>query len=249
MRTLETIYALCIRELIRFARERSSLYASLVRPVLWLIVLGSGMHNAFRAETGISYAAYLLPGILVMTVLFSGLFAGVSTVWDREFGFLKEVLVAPVSRFAIVFGKLIAGTLTTTLQALLTLIFAPLVGVQLSLGAVLPALGIVLLTSAAVVGLALCLAARMRTFEGFSNFANLLALPLFFLSGSMYPIDDAPPWLTPLIRLNPITYAVDALRQVLIGVGHQTLSFDLAVLCAFTACTVCVAAYSFKRAY
>ncbi len=249
MHTLETIYALCLRELIRFTRERSALYASLVRPILWLVVLGSGMHNAFQTQTGVPYAAYLLPGIITMTVLFSGLFAGVSTVWDREFGFLKEVLIAPVSRFAIVMGKVTAGTLTTALQALLTLLFAPLVGVSLEFSAVLAALGIVLLTSAAVVGLALAIAAHMRTFEGFSNFANLVALPLFFLSGSMYPVDDAPPWLAALIRLNPITYAVDALRQVLVGVGANSLGLDLCVVTGFAVFTVGLAAYSFKRAY
>jgi ABC-2 type transport system permease protein len=249
MRALETIYALCLRELLRFARERSSLYASLVRPVLWLIVLGSGMHNAFRGQTQVDYAAYLLPGIVAMTILFSGLFAGVTTVWDREFGFLKEVLVAPVSRLWIVAGKALGGTLTTALQALLTLLFAPLVGVRLPAPTWLPVLAIVTLTSAAVVGLALCIAARLRTFEGFSNLANLVALPLFFLSGSMYPVQDAPPWLTPLIRANPITYAVDALRQVMIGVGGQPLSLDLAVVVGFAILTLGVAAQSFKRAY
>lgn len=249
MRSLETIYALCMRELLRFSRERSSLYASLARPVLWLIVLGSGMHNAFRTQTGVPYAAYLLPGIVAMTVLFGGLFAGVSTVWDREFGFLKEVLIAPVSRLSIVLGKVLAGTLTTALQALMTVLFAPIVGVSLHWNALLPTLGIVLLTSASVVGLALCIAARLKTFEGFSNLANLVALPLFFLSGSMYPIDDAPPWLAPLIRLNPITYAVDALRQVLIGVGHHSMVQNLAVVLGFAVLTVGTAAYSFKRAY
>jgi len=249
MRSLETIYALCKRELLRFSRERSALYASLARPVLWLIFLGSGMHNAFRGQTGVPYAAYLLPGVVAMTVLFSGLFAGVSTVWDREFGFLKEVLIAPVSRLSIVLGKGLAGTLTTTLQALLTLLFAPLVGVPVRLGAIAPALGIVFLASASVVGLALCIAARLKTFEGFSNLANLVALPLFFLSGSMYPVDDAPPWLAALIRLNPITYAVDALRQVLIGVGHYGMGLDLLVVGGFALLTVGVAVASFKRAY
>jgi ABC-2 type transport system permease protein len=249
MRTLETIYALCMRELLRFFRERSALYASLARPVLWLVFLGSGMRNAFRSDTGVPYAAFLLPGVIAMTVLFAGIFAGISTVWDREFGFLKEVLVAPVPRVSIVLGKLLAGTLTTTLQALMTLLFAPLIGIRFEIGAVLPVLGIVVLTSAAVVGLALSIAARLRSFEGFSNFANLVALPLFFLSGSMYPVDDAPPWLAPLIRLNPITYAVDALRQVLIGVAHHSLGLDLAVVLAFTIVTVGTATYSFKRAY
>jgi ABC-2 type transport system permease protein len=249
VRTLETIYALCMRELLRFSRERSSLYATLARPVLWLIVLGSGMHNAFREQTGVPYSAYLLPGIVSMTILFGGLFSGVSTVWDREFGFLKEVLVAPVSRFAIVGGKVLAGSLTTGLQALLTLLFAPLVGVSIRFGSLLEVLGIVLVTSAAVVALALCIAARLRTFEGFSNLANLVALPLFFLSGSMYPVDDAPAWLAPLILLNPITYTVDALRQVILGIGHHALTTDLAVIASFAALTVSAAVWSFKRAY
>ncbi len=249
MQSLETIYALCMRELLRFVRERSSIYASLARPVLWLIVLGSGMHNAFRSETGVPYAAYLLPGIVAMTVLFGGLFAGVSTVWDREFGFLKEVLIAPVPRLAIVLGKVLAGTLTTSLQAFLTVLFAPFVGVSLTFSALVFTAGVVLLTSAAVVGLALCIAARLKTFEGFSNFANLVALPLFFLSGSMYPVDDAPRWLAPLILLNPITYAVDALRQILIGVGHHVLWQDLVIVAGFAALTVGAATYSFKRAY
>lgn len=249
MRALETIWALCYRELLRFVRERSAFYATLARPTLWLIVLGSGMQNAFRAQTGVDYAAYLLPGVIAMTILFGGLFSGVSTVWDREFGFLKEVLVAPVSRLEIVLGKLFAGTLVTSAQALITLAFAPLVGVWLSLGTLLGTLGIVLLSSAGVVGLALTIAARMRSFEGFSNFANLVALPLFFMSGSMYPVADAPPWLSPLIHLNPITYAVDAMRTVTLGRGNFALGYDLAVVVAFALATSLTATLSFKRAY
>jgi ABC-2 type transport system permease protein len=247
MRTLETMYALCLRDLLRFVRERSALYASLARPVLWLVFLGSGMHNAFKEQTGVVYAAYLLPGIVAMTILFAGLFSGVSTVWDREFGFLKEVLVAPVSRVAIVGGKVLAGTLTTTLQALLTLLFAPLIGVHLTPLALLQALGIVLVTSSGAVSMALCIAARLETFEGFSNLANLVALPLFFLSGSMYPVKDAPAWLAPLIRLNPFTHAVEALRQVLVGVGHEPLALALGIVCAFSASMLVAAVWSFRR--
>jgi len=249
MHALETVWALCFRELLRFVRERSALYATLARPTLWLIVLGSGMQNAFRQETGVAYAAYLLPGVVTMTILFGGLFAGVSTVWDREFGFLKEVLVAPVSRLEIAAGKLLAGTLVTTTQAIITLLFAPLVGVVLGPLQLLGMLGVVVLASAGVVGLALVIAARMRSFEGFSNFANLLALPLFFLSGSMYPVRDAPPWLSPLIHVNPMTYAVDALRTIAIGVGTFSLARDLALVAAFTAVMALLAAASFKRAY
>lgn len=249
MRALETIAALCYRELLRFARERSALYATLARPVLWLLVLGSGMHNAFRERTGVSYDAYLLPGVVTMTILFGGLFSGVSTVWDREFGFLKEVLVAPVSRFEIVLGKVLAGTLVTSAQALITLLFAPLVGVHITLPQLLATLGLVLLASAGVVALALSIAAHMRSFEGFSNFANLLALPLFFLSGSMYPLADAPAWLAPIVRANPMTYAVDGLRTLALGIGSFSLALDLAVVCGFTLAMALTALLSFKRAY
>lgn len=249
MRALETIWALCYRELLRFVRERSAFYATLARPTLWLIVLGSGMQNAFRLQTGVAYAAYLMPGIIAMTILFGGLFSGVSTVWDREFGFLKEVLVAPVSRLEIVIGKLLAGTLVTAAQALITLAFAPLVGVWLTPGSLAGTLGIVLLASAGVVGLALSIAAKMRSFEGFSNFANLVALPLFFTSGSMYPLQDAPAWLSPVIHLNPITYAVDAMRTVVLGHGNFPLMQDLLVVLAFALLTGTLATLSFKRAY
>lgn len=249
MHALETVWALCMRELLRFVRERSALYATLARPLLWLVVLGSGMQNAFRQETGVVYAAYLLPGIVTMTILFGGLFSGISTVWDREFGFLKEVLVAPVSRVEIVAGKLLAGTLVTTTQALITLLFAPLVGVALGARQLATTLGIVLLASAGVVALALAIASRMRSFEGFSNFANLLALPLFFLSGSMYPVRDAPAWLAPLIHINPMTYTVDAMRGVALGVGAFPLGQDLLVVAAFSLSTALIATWSFRRAY
>lgn len=249
MRALEVVWALCYRELLRFVRERSALYATLARPTLWLLVLGSGMQNAFREQTGVGYAAYLLPGVVTMTILFAGLFAGVSTVWDREFGFLKEVLVAPVSRLEIVLGKLLAGTLVTSAQALITLLFAPLVGVSLRLDQLANMLLIVALTSAGVVAMALSIAARMRSFEGFSNFANLVALPLFFTSGSMYPVRDAPALLVPLVYGNPITYAVDALRTVALGQGSFSLAQDLSIVGLFTLLMVALATLSFKRAY
>ena len=183
MHALETVWALCWRELLRFGRERSALYATLARPLLWLVFLGSGMRNTFANETGVSYGAFMLPGVMGMTILFGGLFSGVSTVWDRQVGFLREVLVAPVPRTYIAGGKLLAGTLVTSLQALLTLAFGPLVGVWVDplQGAAL--LGVVLLTSVGVVGLGLTIAGMLDSFEGFSNLTNFVALPLFFLSG------------------------------------------------------------------
>ena len=248
-RALPVVWALCVRELLRFARERTQIYAAVARPLLWLVFLGSGMQSAFRAETGVSYMAFLLPGVIAMTILFGGLLSGVSTVWDREFGFLKEVLVAPVPRTAIVVGKLLSGAVVTTTQALVTMLFAPVAGVALSTGVIAALTGLGMLTSIGVVGLALCIAARMDTLEGFGSLANFVALPLFFLSGSMYPLRHVPDWLRPAVMANPITYAVDAMRGVSLGVSHHALTTNVAVLVGFAALTLVGAVLLFRRGY
>lgn len=249
MNAMGIVWALCWRELLRFVRERNQLYSALARPLLWLVFLGSGMRGAFREETGVSYVAFLLPGVVAMTILFGGLFTGVSTVWDRELGFLREMLVAPVSRTTIVGGKLLAGSIVTSVQALTTLAFAPLVGVVLSPSRFVALAGIVLLVSLGVVGLALCIAAGMRTLEGFGNLVNFVALPLFFLSGSMYPIDHVPDWLLPLVTLNPITYGVDAMRNVALDLSGERLVVDLAVLVIFAVSTGTIAVLRFRRSW
>jgi len=248
MRSVEIALALCKRELLRFVRERNQLYSALARPLLWLVFLGSGMRGAFREETGVSYIAFLLPGVVAMTILFGGLFSGVSTVWDRELGFMREMTVAPVSRATIVGGKLLAGAIVTSVQAVVTLAFAPLVGVVFTPASVAGLLGLILLTSLGVVGLALCIAARMRTLEGFGNMANFVALPLFFLSGSMYPLEHVPAWLAPVVTVNPVTYAVDAMRQVAVGTDGHPMLLDLGVLVAFAVGTATLATLLFRRA-
>jgi ABC-2 type transport system permease protein len=245
----EVVLALSGRELLRFVRERNQLYSALARPLLWLVFLGSGMRSAFSAETGVSYTAFLLPGVVVMTILFGGLFTGVSTVWDREFGFLREMLVAPVSSGLIVGGKLLSGAIVTSVQALVTLAFAPLIGVTFAAESLLALVGIIVLTSIGVVGLALCIAARLKSLEGFGNVANFVALPLFFLSGSMYPLDFVPGWLVPIVAANPVTYAVDAMRNVAVGAQAHSLTTDLAVLTGFGLVTTLLAVALFRRAY
>ena len=247
MRTMEIAWALSHRELLRFLRERSQMYWALGRPLLWLVFLGAGMHTAFRDQTGVSYVAFLLPGVVVMSVLFGGLFSGVSTVWDRQLGFMREMLVAPVSRTTIVGGKLLAGVTVTSLQGILTLACAPLVGVELTPGGFLAVSALIVLTSIGVVAMALCIAARMTTLEGFGNICNFVALPLFFLSGSMYPIDQVPHWLAPAVSANPLTYAVDAMRQVAVGGGAHPLGTDIAVLVLFAALTSALAVVLFRR--
>ncbi len=248
-RGIEVAWALCIRELLRFVRERNQLYAALARPMLWLVFLGSGMRGAFHEETGVGYTAFLLPGVVAMTILFGGVFTGVSTVWDREVGFLREMLVAPVSRLAIVGGKLLAGALVTSVQAAVTLAFAPLIGVRFGPLTWAALLGVLLLASLGTVGLALVMAARMRSLEGFGNVANFVVLPLFFLSGSMYPVEHVPSWLLPLVAANPYTYVVDALRRIALGVASYPLSLDLAVMALWTAVTSLLAVVLFRRGW
>lgn len=243
----EIVFALCQRELLRFLRERTQIYSALARPLLWLVLLGSGMQGAFQDETGTDYMRFLLPGVMTMSILFGGLLSGVSTVWDREFGFMREMLVAPISAFSIVGGKLLAGALVTSLQAFITLAFAPWVGVQLPWIAFALALPYIFLTSIGVVAMALCIAARMRTLEGFGSLANFVALPLFFLSASMYPLRHVPSWMRPLVELNPMTYAVDALRQIVGGQGHWSLAADTAVLTLFALSLSAAAAFLFRR--
>ena len=213
----ETLWALCLRELLRFARERSSLYATLARPTLWLIVLGSGMRNAFRQQTGVPYAAYMLPGVVVMTILFGGLFSGVSTVWDREFGFLKEVLVAPIDRSAVAVGKALGGATQASIQGLVLLVLAPLVHVPLSLRTVALIVPVTFLLAFALSSMGVAIASKMRSMQGFQMIMNLLMMPIFFLSGALFPLHGLPGWMTALTRVDPASYGIDPLRRVVLG--------------------------------
>ncbi|MCC7539411.1 MAG: ABC transporter permease [Deltaproteobacteria bacterium] len=234
---LAVVWALCMRDLLRFVRDRSQVLGAAARPLLWLVFLGAGMHRAFTTELGVGYGEFLLPGVVAMSLLFGGLFTSVTVIWDREFGFMKELAVAPIPRWSIVAGKIASGTLVTVLQGAIVLAFAPVASIDLPLAAIAPLLGLMTLTSVAVVALGLCIASRMRTFEGFGALANFVVLPLFFLSGSMYPLRDVPPYLAPLVTANPITYAVDAMRGVTLGRSVHSVAVDVAVLVAFAAAT------------
>jgi len=158
----------------------------------------------------------MYPGVMVMAVMFTAIGSAISIVWDREFGFLKEVLVAPVPRWAVAVGKALGGSTTATLQGSLTLVFAPLIGVRLTLFEVLLLLPSMFLTAFALSTLGLLIAARMKTMEGFQMVMNFLMMPLFFLSGALFPLNQLPAWLTILTRVNPVSYGVDAIRQIVL---------------------------------
>lgn len=235
------------REMIRLSRDRAQIAGSLARPILWLLVLGFGLGSAFPGFGGHSYIAYLFPGIVAMNLLFASFLSAVSIIWDREFGFLKEMLVAPISRLSIAVGKAASGATVAGLQGCLVLCFLPWVGIPLSPGRLAAALPVMLLIAFSMTSLGLLVASRMTSFEGFGTIANFVIMPMFFLSGAVFPLAGAPRPLAVLGLFNPLTYGVDALRGIFLGVRQFPLMLDLGVLLLFAAATVAGAVHAFCR--
>jgi len=203
------------RELLRFFRNRLRLVASLAQPVLFLFVLGTGLASLIPSSSGVNFRTFMFPGILAMTVLFTALFSAISIVWDREFGFLREMLVAPVRRGAIVVGKSAGGASTAVIQGAVMLVFAGVVGVPYSPRLLLVLLGEMALLAFALTAFGVLLASRMTQIESFQAVMQFLVMPMFFLSGAMFPAAGLPAWLAVLTRLDPLAYAVDPMRRAI----------------------------------
>ena len=203
------------RELIRFRSDRLRAFSSLVQPVLFLLVLGTGLSSLARGglPAGIDFKTYIYPGVLAMSVLFTALFSAASIVWDREFGFLREMLVAPVSRSAIVIGKCLGGATVATLQGMVILALAGLAHVPYDAVLFLTLIGELLLLSFTLTAFGVMMAARIKQIQAFMALTQMLVMPLFFLSGALYPLNGLPGWLTVLTRLDPLTYIVDPMRH------------------------------------
>src|SRR3954468_6029838 len=243
----EAILMLCERDLSRFVRERAQLYGSLARTVVWLFVLGAGLRGSITVPGGISYLAYIFPGMLVMAIIFTSLQSAVGVIFDREFGFLKEILVAPVPRASIVIGKALAGATISTIQGLIIFLFAPFVGVHPTLPALIASVFVMLLTGFGLTAIGLIVAARLTSFGGFGTINNFIILPLYFPSGAQFPLDRAPDWMRTLSHLNPLVYSVDLLRGLLVGLWSYDPRLDLLVLIPFAIATLCGANFAFTR--
>lgn len=233
------------REMIRLSRDRAQIAGSIARPILWLVILGLGMGSAFPGFGGVRYVEFLFPGIVALNLLFASFLSAISVIWDREFGFLKEMLVAPISRTSIAVGKVASGATVAFLQGCLVLAFLPLVGIHVGIGPILLAMPVMLLVACAMTSLGLIISARMNSFEGFGTIANFIIMPMFFLSGAVFPLDKAPAWLVLLSRINPMSYAVESLRGIL---GAEPLSFlagDVTLLTVFAAFTLSGAVWAF----
>ncbi len=244
------VYVMWLREMKRFTRSKSRVFGSLAMPIFFMAFLGLGFNRMAVPGIGgnIQYMSFLVPGILGMTLLFSSTMQGMSVLWDKEFGFLKEILVAPVSRLSLVLGRIAGGITTSMIQSLLILILSLFLGFRTQHGAgILLALVFMLLIGFTFIGLGLIFASRMKDMQGFSIVMNFIVFPLFFLSGALYPLGNLPAAVRYLSFVDPLTFGIDGLRWSLIGVSAMPPALDAAVLAGFSVLMVSLGAYFFEK--
>jgi len=230
MNNLRGIYTIWYRDLLRFRRDKVRMVGSITFPLLFLVVFGSGLSGTMgMLAPGVNFSKFIFPGIVGMTVLMTSFTAGVSVVWDREFGFLKEVLVAPISRVAVAAGKTLGGATIALIQGIVMLLFAPIFGVSLPPGIVLKLLPVMFLVASALSAMGILLASRIKSMEAHQVVMQFLMFPMIFLSGVFFPVGNLPFWMSVLVKINPATYGVDSIRQLVLG-PQLTTSFSLNVL-------------------
>lgn len=229
---LRAVYVIWLREIIKFWREKTRIVTSLIQPAVWLFIMGKGLGGFVHlgGPAGNNYTAFMLPGVMGMNVLFTSIFAAVSIIWDRDFGFLKEMLVAPVPRSAIVLGKTLSGSTVAMIQGTLVLAFSPFIGVTVGPAKVAEAMGILFLLSLSLSSLGIAVATRMTSMQGFQLVMNFMLMPMYFLSGAIYPLQGLPAWMGFLSRIDPLAYGVDLLKRVVIGYHEFPAQRDLGVM-------------------
>ena len=250
MSELRGIYTLWLREVKRYGREKTRLISSFIQPLLWLVIFGSGMRFAAAGLVGINYQQFIFPGIVGQTLLFTSMFMGISVIWDREFGFLKEILVAPISRISVFVGKMLGGSTDAVMQGSFVFVFSFLVGIRFDLQSYLAALPVMLLITFGLVSIGLTLASLMGSLESFGVIQTFVNLPLFFLSGALFPLTYVPQWLRWVSVVDPLTYGVDALRVMVLKsawVPIYPLYYDLLFLVAFDLGMICVGTSIFSH--
>jgi ABC-2 type transport system permease protein len=244
---VRVVFALWLRELKRYLRSRPQILASLGQPLMYLLVLGFGLGPVFAKAGQGDYLRFVAPGVIGMTILFSSIFSGVGLLWDRQFGFLKETLVAPVPRLQIMIGRTLGGATTASLQGTLVLIVCLIAGFRPDLGGVLLGILFMLLIAIVFAALGTIIGSSLKDMQGFQLVMNFLVMPIFFLSGALYPLSNLPTVLALATRLDPLSYGVDGLRGAFIGVSHFDILMDLAILGALAACFLALGARAFSR--
>lgn len=247
-RELVGVYAIWLREFRRFYRDKAGFASSIARPLLWLLIMGFGIGGSMQfSSIDIEYLPYITPGVIAMSVLFTSLFAGVSVIWDREFGFLKEMLVAPISRKSIIIGKALGGSTSSIIQSVIIIFVAYLIGVQFSVSSIITILLSIVLISLGFVSLGIIIASLMDTMEGFSAIMNFMVMPMFLLSGALFSIGNLPSFVSWILYINPMTYAVEVLRYFALGISSFNILISLGAVIGFTSIMVVLASVVFSR--
>jgi ABC-2 type transport system permease protein len=211
------------RDLIRFVNDRIRIVSSLVQPLLFLFVMGAGLNTLSKSGTfGVNLKTFIYPGILCISVMFTAMFAAASIVWDREFGFLREMMVAPVSRSSIVIGKCLGGATVACLQGIIMILLGPAVGVGYSVTLILGIFGLQLLLAFTITAFGVMIAVRIKQMQSFFGVMQMIVMPMFFISGALFPTRGLPAWLEVLNRIDPLTYAVDPMRRLVFS--HLSIS-------------------------
>lgn len=246
----QAIYVIWLRQLKRFVRDRGRLISNFIQPFFFLSVLGFGLGSAMFSglPSGVTYIDVLAPGIIVMSIMFPSVFIGLSILWDRQFGFLQEVLVAPVSRLSIVIGTTLGGATIAIIQGLIVLLISLLLGVSINVSLLLLlAFAIMLLTSFVAIGIGLIIASKMQSIEGFQFIVSLFIFPLLFLASPFSPLESLPSVLKTVAFVDPMTYGIDGLRATLIGFSYFPVYISLSVLLALSIVTMFIGSYLFSK--
>ena len=245
---MSAIYILWLRELKRYTRSRAQIVASLGQPMLYLLVLGFGLGNVFQRAGYGSYFQFIAPGVIGMSVLFSSIFSGLGLLWDRQFGFLKETLVAPVPRIQIMIGRTLGGSTVAVIQGSLVMGVCLIVGFRPTHWFAVPmALGFMVLIALLFAALGVAIGSSLQDMQGFQLIMNFLVMPIYFLSGAMFPLNNQGKILTFVTALDPLSYGIDGMRSVLLGKTNFGSLTDLTVLVVVGAILLVFGAYRFSK--
>jgi len=245
---MKVIYALWLRQVKRYFRSKSRIVGALGQPLLYLVALGFGLGPVFESAGQGSYINFLVPGVIAMSTLFTSLFSGIQVIWDKQFGFLKETLVAPVSRLKIFTGMVLGGATTAIIQGFVIFVISFAVGFRVVHWSLVPlALLFMVLISIIFTALGTAIASRMEDFHGFQLVMNFMILPLFFLSGALFPLNNLPPFLDVVTKFNPLAYGVDGMRGAILGTTYFGFAIDSAVLVVLAVILFVVGSYFFSK--
>jgi ABC-2 type transport system permease protein len=244
---MNAIYILWLRALKRYFRNKSRIIGSLGQPILFLVALGFGFGPIYTKAGGGNYIDFLAPGVIAMSILFTGIFSGIEIIWDRQFGFLKETLVAPVGRFEIMLGRTLGGATVAMLQGIFVLVLSVIIGFRPNLFNIPVALLFMFLISILFTSLGTAIGSTLSDMQGFQLIMNFLVQPIFFLSGALFPLTGLPGIISIITSIDPLTYGVDGLRGSLGGIAHFGISIDLLFLTTLSAILLGIGSYLFSK--